>query len=74
VDEFLATQGSLKGPGVEGWWVRVLGEVDEARRESLLAAARDPRISHRAIALVLQGWGFAASVAQVGHWRRTHVG
>jgi hypothetical protein len=54
--------------------VRVLGEVDEARRESLLAAARDPRISHRAIALVLQGWGFAASVAQVGHWRRTHVG
>ena len=74
MDEFQAVQRSLKQPGVAGWWVGVLEAVGEDRRAALLAAGRNAEISHRAIAVVLKGWGFNVTTAQVGHWRRTHVG
>ena len=74
MDEFLAAQQSLRTPGVSGWWVEVLGAIGEDRKASLLAAAGNPRISHRAISTVLGQWGFEVSAPQVGHWRRTHVG
>jgi hypothetical protein len=73
VDEFAAAQASLKRAGTPGWWDRVVPQLEEARRESLLRAAANADISHRAISMVLAGWGFEVSGAQVGHWRRTHV-
>ncbi len=74
MDEFLQAQEALRRPGVEGWWVGVLEALDGDREASLSAAARDPRISHRAISTVLRQWGFEVTVAQVGHWRRNYVG
>ena len=74
MDEFLAAQASLKRPGVTGWWEKVLDEVDDERAAALLAAAADPDISHRAIAVVVSGWGFDVSREKVAHWRRNHVG
>ena len=73
-EEFVQAQEALKPPGVTGWWVQVLDEVDEGRREALLRAARDRSISHRAIAVVLQGWGYPMTRERVAHWRRNHVG
>ena len=70
VDEFEAAQAALKRPGVSGWWVKVLDELDEDRRESLLRAKGNPDISHRAISVVLQGWGFDVNREKVAHWRR----
>ena len=74
MDEFRAAQASLKPPGVKGWWVKVLEEVDVERGEALLAAARDPEISNRAISVVLEGWGYPITREKVAHWRRNHVG
>ena len=73
MDEFRAMQNQMRRSGVSGWWDHVLPAVDDARRDSLMAAAADPTISHRAIVAVLGNWGFEVTMAQVGHWRRTHV-
>ena len=73
MDEFRAMQNAMKGPGFSGWWHHVLPSLDDERRESLMAAAVDPTISHRAIVQVMAKWGFELTTAQVGHWRRTHV-
>lgn len=70
IDEFLQAQSEIKKPGVTGWWVDVLDQLDDQRRESLLAAAKDRRISHRAISVVLVRWGFDVSREKVAHWRR----
>lgn len=74
MDEFREAQANLKRPGVRGWWVKVLDEVDEERAAALLAAAADPNISHKAIAVVVSGWGFPVNREKVAHWRRNHVG
>jgi hypothetical protein len=74
VDEFLEAQASLSGPGMTGWWVRVLDELPEDKRESLLAAGKNPAITHRAISVVLARWGYEVRPLQVGHWRRNHLG
>jgi hypothetical protein len=74
VDEFAEVQAGLKGPGISGWWEDALPALDDQRRASLLDAAVNKNISHRTIATVLTKWGFEVSAAQVGHWRRTHVG
>lgn len=74
MDEFREAQANLRPPGVAGWWVKVLDEVDADRAEALLAAAADPEISNRAIALVVSGWGFPVTREKVAHWRRNHVG
>ena len=71
--EFELAQANVKGPGVAGWWVQ-LDTLTDDQRQSLDQAARSPHISHRAIATVLSGWGVKVTTAQVGHWRRTHVG
>lgn len=73
VDEFRAVQAELKGPGLRGWWVDVLEQLDDQRRESLLAAAADREITHRTISVVLQRWGYDISVPRVSHWRRNYV-
>ena len=74
VDEFLQVQETLKGPGTVGWWDEVIPQLDDSKRESLLAAAQDRRISHRTISVVLGQWGFGVKPGMVGHWRRNHVG
>jgi hypothetical protein len=74
VDEFLAEQESRRGPGTTGWWDEVLPQLDAEQTESLYGAARTRSISHRTISVVLGRWGFRVSAAQVGHWRRNHVG
>jgi hypothetical protein len=73
VDEFRAAQESLKGPGMPGWWDRVLPQLDAGQLERLQAAAADSTISHRAIAVVLGQWGHDVNVAKVSHWRRNRV-
>jgi hypothetical protein len=73
-DEFREVQSGLKGPGTVGWWEHVLPELDEVQAEALAQAAESREISHRTIATVLGKWGFEVTAAQVGHWRRTHVG
>jgi hypothetical protein len=74
VSEFHETQRQLKGPGTTGWWVHVLADLDQTRKDQLIEAANDPAISHRAICIVLQRWGYPVTVPKVGHWRRHHVG
>lgn len=73
MDEFTEAQAHLRAPnGYKAWW-ELLAMSDE-QRESLFAAGRNPNISHRAIHVVLQRWGFEVTIGQVGHWRRTHLG
>lgn len=74
MDEFLQVQSELGTPGVAGWWDRVLPELSEEQRQSLGQAAGNSSISHRTISIVLGRWGHRVTPAQVGHWRRTHVG
>lgn len=73
VDEFLAVQSGLKGPGTRGWWDNLLPTLPDDKRESLMQAAHSRDISHRTISVVLNKWGFKVTPAMVGHWRRTHV-
>ena len=72
VDEFAEAQQSLSKPGVAGWWDRAPFSDEQWAR--LNAAADDPSISRRAIAIVLASWGMDVSVTQVGYWRQTRVG
>jgi len=74
VDEFMEVQREHGKAGTAGWWDRVLPELSDEQVGSLRAAAVDRNISHRTISIVLGRWGFQVSTAQVGHWRRTHVG
>jgi len=74
IDEFAEVQAALKGPGTAGWWERVLPELDPERLDALMRNAADRTISHRTISVVLDRWGYPVTVAQVAHWRRTHVG
>jgi hypothetical protein len=74
VDEFETAQASLKAPGLPGWWEKVIPQLDAARAESLQRAARNRDISHRAISVVLAGWGFDVTPSKVAHWRRNHAG
>ena len=73
-DEFREVQAGKKGPGTTGWWETVLPQLDAIQREALLQAATELSLSHRTISIVLGRWGFDVTPAQVGHWRRTHVG
>jgi hypothetical protein len=73
VDEFVAVQEETGTPGVAGWWDRVLPELSDEQRTSLLDAAGSPTISHRTISIVLGRWGHKVSPGMVGHWRRNHV-
>lgn len=73
MDEFLNAQANIPGPGSVGWWDRVIPELDDDKRDSLMSAALASQISHRAIAMVLRTWGHTVTAAQVGHWRRTYV-
>ena len=74
MSEFVAEQNAQKGPGVTGWWDKVLPELDDQRRQDLIDAGNNSEISHRTIVTVLNRWGFSVSYAQVGHWRRNYVG
>ena len=72
MNEFERAQAAVKKPGVAGWWTQI-GRLPVDQQESLANASASPHISHRAIASVLTDWGVPVTVAQVGHWRRTHV-
>lgn len=73
LNDFEVAQQQERGPGVVGWWERVIPELDEDRRAALLEAGASPAITHRAVAKVLTNWGYPVTPAQVGHWRRNHV-
>ena len=73
MDEFREAQRTLKGPGMSGWWEDVLPRLSGEQETALLDAAADRTISHRAIKVVLDRWGFSVTLAQIGHWRRTYV-
>jgi kynureninase len=73
VDEFLQAQQSMKAPGLDGWWTHARPVLSDEQWESLMGAARSRGISHRAISMVLDGWGVQVTPGQVGHWRRTYV-
>jgi hypothetical protein len=70
VDEFRATQEQARGPGMSGWWDRVIPQLTDEQAASLSAAADDPTIAHRTISVVLGRWGHPVSPGMVGHWRR----
>jgi hypothetical protein len=74
VDVFREVQAGMKAPGSSGWWEQAEAELTPEQWTALLEAAAARDISHRAIAIVLGQWGHDVTVAQVGHWRRTHVG
>jgi len=74
VDEFVQEQAERKAPGMLGWWERVLPQLSDDQRESLMEAAVSRDIKHSTIAIVLRRWGFDVNQAMVGHWRRNHVG
>jgi len=74
MDEFAQVQAALKGPGSVGWWEKVIPQLEPDRAEALVRNAADRNISHRTISVVLERWGHPVTVAQVAHWRRTHVG
>ena len=73
MNEFREAQRQLKGPGMIGWWEDVLPRLSPEQETALRAAAADRTISHRAVKVVLERWGFPVTLAQIGHWRRTHV-
>ena len=73
MNEFAALQSEVKA-GTPGWWDDVLPKLDERQYADLMEAAGMSEISHRTIAKVMGRWGFEVTVAQVGHWRRNHVG
>ncbi len=71
MDEFKQAQRELRKGGRSGWWDNT--DMGADQWSLLIDAARNPKISHRAIATVLNRWGVEVTVAQVGHWRRSHV-
>ena len=73
MSEFHEAQKEMKPPGVTGWWVHVLADLDEKRRDDLIEASHDRTISHRAISVVLRRWGYDVSREKVAHWRKNHV-
>jgi len=72
MNEFEEVQAGLGKPGVLGWWERL--DLSPEKTEALETAGRDISISHRAISIVLERWGYKVSAVQVGHWRRTILG
>ena len=73
MDEFLAAQTEGGKPGTTGWWEKVLPQLTDEQKASLMEAARSDVIAHSTISTVLGRWGFQVSAPQVGHWRRTYV-
>jgi hypothetical protein len=73
LDEFVQVQGTVKPPGMLGWWETVIPELTDEQADALGQAGRDRSISHRTISIVLDRWGHRVSPAQVGHWRRNVV-
>jgi hypothetical protein len=73
VDEFAAAQARLRRPhGYKAWWERL--DLTPEQHEQLMAAGANPDISHRAIHIVLSGWGCQVTLGQIGHWRRNQLG
>jgi hypothetical protein len=71
MDEFKQAQQELRKGGRSGWWETA--DMSAEMWDSLINAARDPQISHRAITTVLNRWGVEVTLSQVGHWRRSYV-
>ena len=72
MDEFLQAHLEVtRKAGSRSWYDRVVDRLTDEQREALDTALADPAIGQRAISVVLKRWGFAISVGQVGHYRRT---
>ena len=53
------------------WYDKVIAEIDEERKASLDEALASAEITNRAIALVLERWGFTVKDNTIGMWRRS---
>ena len=70
IDEFEQAQARQKPTGIQSWYDRITPEMDDERREALDIALRSPRFTARAIAEVLQSWGFDVSHEKVTRYRK----
>lgn len=72
-DEFTrANRELMKRRGnARSWYDRVVPEIDDDRKAALDEALASPEITNRAIALVLERWGFEVKDNTIGMWRRS---
>ena len=66
---FHKAQGEVSRPGKRGWWD--IHQLTAEQWDLVHAAMADPNIVDRAIAKVLNDWGYPVTFMQVGHYRRT---
>ena len=74
MDEFVAAQNGLVRGNTVSWYERVAPELTAEQRASLDAALASPDISARAIAVVLDGWGFEVKEGTISKWRKFRLG
>lgn len=73
MDEFAQANRELmkKRGNARSWYDRVVKEIDAERKSSLDEALASVEITNRAIALVLERWGFDVKDNTIGMWRRS---
>lgn len=73
MDEFARANRELmkKRGNARSWYDRVVEEIDAERKSSLDEALASVEITNRAIALVLERWGFDVKDNTIGMWRRS---
>lgn len=73
LDAFRDAQKVVSRPGTRGWWTYT--DMSDEQWALVHAAMDDPGIVDRAIAKVINDWGFTdVTYHQVGHYRRTRRG
>lgn len=72
-DEFARANRELarRRGNARSWYDKVIAEIDEERKASLDEALASAEITNRAIALVLERWGFPVKDNTIGMWRRS---
>lgn len=73
MDEFREEQQRQLPGNAISWYERVRPSLTEDRGDALDAALRDPAISARAIAAVLERWGHPVKEGTISAWRRARV-
>lgn len=73
MDEFARANRELmkKRGNARSWYDRVVEEIDAERKSALDEALASVEITNRAIALVLERWGFEVKDNTIGMWRRS---
>lgn len=73
MDPFEAEQAKLLPGNAVSWYERVAPELTGEQLEALDRALRSPAISARAIAAVLERWGYSVKEGTIASWRRARV-